>query len=349
MNPSNPQCNVGRRIFRGIAPLSRQEGSVPIAAIPETPPEVPDQSSIPAPRVADAFVLCLVSLAATAAGLAGLGGRGRVLETLVMGLGCIVSFQLGWSRARYAFGLWPLLFLLLEWQYGRLAHETYWSTVALAAGVAVATFAAAYLRCGVDRRTDELGAVLDRLSGHRRLDDLEEALGADMRSVGTLAYELERARRHNHALSVLVIRPDDFDEVAMRFGDDAASQMLHTVAATVGKSLRATDIPLRQQPYDFAVILPETARTEARMVAERIRLAVAAERLEFGPGDVVDLTVSIGVAAFPQDATSNAQMTDALHHALAGAVESGGNRTVMYSVPDGSPPRWGLNRDLARS
>ena len=80
------------------------------------------------------------------------------------------------------------------------------------------------------------------------------------------------------------------------------------------------------------------------MVAERIRLAVYEQRLEFGPGDVVDPTVSVAVAAFPQDATSNTQMDDVLHRALARAVEGGGNRTVMYSVPEGSPRGWGLSQ-----
>ncbi|MDX6477252.1 MAG: two-component system, cell cycle response regulator, partial [Gaiellaceae bacterium] len=113
----------------------------------------------------------------------------------------------------------------------------------------------------------------------------------------------------------------------------------------IGRSLRGTDIPVREQLFDFAVILPETPRQEARIVAERIRLAVCERRLEFGPGDVVDPTVSIGVAAFPQDATTNELMMRALHRALQAAVAAHGNRTMLFSVPTESPAGWGLTRE----
>jgi diguanylate cyclase (GGDEF)-like protein len=285
-------------------------------------------------------------LAATAAGFAGVGGRGRVLDTLLAGVCCVVAFFAGWRRAWLVAAVGVAGFLLVEWNADRLGHNRYWQDVLFSAGVAGATLAAAHLRTAVDARGALMGAALARSASERELDAIDEALGLGKHRAGSLAYELERARRHNHAMSILLVRPDDLDQIAMQYGEDAAVKVMQTVAGVIGGSLRGTDIAARQPPFDFAVILPETSRDEARMVAERIRLTVCEQRLEFGPGDVVDLTVAVGVASFPHDATSNDEMTDVLNRALAGAVESGGNRTILYSVPQDAPAGWGLGRDL---
>ena len=304
-----------------------------------------EEAPRPPRTVAGVFVACLVLLQATSAGLVVAGGRGRVVEILVVGAGCAVSYLVGWRRGRWTAALVPIAFLYLESRYGRLGHARYWEEVALAAGGGGSALASCYLRLTVDRREAHVDAMREQLDERRIVEKIDQRLGADTRRRSTLAYELERARRHNHALSALIIRPDDFDEITLRFGDDAAAATLQAVATSIGRCLRATDIPLREGPFDFAVILPETQREDARLVAERIRLAVAEQRLEFGPGDIVDVTVGIGVASFPHDATSNDQMTGAIHRALHAAVEAGGNRTMLYSVSEDSPAGWGLTRE----
>jgi diguanylate cyclase (GGDEF)-like protein len=268
-----------------------------------------------------------------------------VVETLVVGAGCIATYLFGWRRGRWAAALVPIAFLYFESHYGRLGHAGYWEEVALAAGGGGAALTSCYLRLTVERREAHADAVRARLDERRNVEEIDQRLGTDARRRSTLAYELERARRHNHALSVLIIRPDDFDEITLRFGEDAAAATLQAVATSIGRCLRATDIPVREGLFDFAVILPEAQREDARLVAERIRLAVAGQRLEFGPGDIVDLTVGIGVASFPHDATSNEQMTGAIQRALQAAIEAGGNRTILFSVPEGSPAGWGLKRE----
>lgn len=287
----------------------------------------------------------LVLLQAASVGLVAAGGRGRILEVVVAGAGCVGAYRLGWRRGRWASAVVPLVFLLLESRYGRLGGSRYWEAVALASCAGGAAFASASVRLTLDRREAADDAMRERLAEQRAVAEIDERLGADARRRSTLAYELERARRHNHALSVLIVRPDDFDEITLRFGDDAAATTLQAVATSISRCLRTTDIPVRDGGSDFAVILPEAGRDEARLVAERIRLAVAEQRLEFGPGDLVNLSVTIGVAAFPHDATSNEQMTEAIHRALKAAIASGGNRTMLYSVPEGSPAGWGVTRE----
>jgi diguanylate cyclase (GGDEF)-like protein len=287
----------------------------------------------------------LVLLQAVSATLVVEGGRGRVVEVVVAGIGCVAAYRLGWRRGRWASALVPLVVLLLESRYGRLGGSKYWEGVALAAGTGAAAFAAAAVRLTLDAREAADSALRERLAEQLAVAEIDARLGTDRRRRSTLAYELERARRHNHALSVLMVRADDFDEIMVRFGEDAAASTLQAVATSISRCLRTTDIPVRDGDIDFAVILPEGGREDARLVAERIRLAVAVQRLEFGPGDLVDLSVSIGVASFPHDATSNEQMTEAIRRALHAAIELGGNRTMLYSTPEGSPARWGVTRE----
>ena len=76
-----------------------------------------------------------------------------------------------------------------------------------------------------------------------------------------------------------------------------------------------------------------------------MRLDVGQRRLDFGPGERVDLSVTIGVATFPDDALTNEQLVVAARRAFDAGLRLGGNRTVLASLPDGAPPGWGIPRD----
>jgi diguanylate cyclase (GGDEF)-like protein len=187
----------------------------------------------------------------------------------------------------------------------------------------------------------EQQALRDELERIRATEVLEEKLGGARRA-SALEYELERSRRHNHEVSLLLVRPDAFDELQLRFGEAAATDTLSAVAEAIGVNLRATDVPLRLGTFDFGVILPETPPETARVVGERIRLAVGGQRLAAGGGEEVEISVAIGVATFPNDATSNDELVAAAQRALSSAAERGGNRTVLTSTPRDAPPGWGV-------
>jgi len=161
-------------------------------------------------------------------------------------------------------------------------------------------------------------------------------------SPGSLEYEVLRALRHNHPLSMLVAKPDDIERLARR-GGQALVQLLEAVGRAITQSLRATDIAARQEEHEFWVVLPETSSVSARVVAERIRLGVGGRETEVAPGELVSLSLSIGIAAFPDDALSGDGIVLAAQRALARAVQLGGNRTVMHSVPAGAPSGWGIH------
>jgi diguanylate cyclase (GGDEF)-like protein len=308
--------------------------------------ETPAPLEAPRPDPATGFDAVAVALAlAFATGLALLGGsgRGRAFELVVVGVLALFSYRIGWRAARAAAGAAVVAFGVLELHYGRLgdghlAHELI--ALLLVFGTCLAS---ARARIGRDRLELRLVSAREELERIRAMEVMEEKLGGARRA-SVLEYELERSRRHNHEVSLLLVRPDAFDELTLRFGDAASGQTLNVVAEAIGVNLRATDVPLRLGAFDFGVILPETPSETARVVGERIRLAVAGERLAVGDGEELDITVAIGVATFPHDATSNEDLVAAAQRALNSAADRGGNRTVLTSGPHDAPPGWSVAR-----
>jgi diguanylate cyclase (GGDEF)-like protein len=289
----------------------------------------------------DPIVVALALAFAVSLAILARSGAGRTLELVLVGAAALASYRARWRAARFVAGATAFGFLLLEAHYGRLGGKHLARELIAALLAFGVCLAAARSRIELDRRQARLVAAQDELERIRATEVLEEKLGG-VRKASALEYELERSRRHNHEVSLLLVRPDAFDELTLRFGDAAASETLEAVAEAIGASLRATDVPLRLGTFDFGVILPETPSETARVVGERIRLAVGARRLSFAVDEAVDVSVAIGVATFPTDATSNDDLIASAQRALSTAAERGGNRTVLTSTPRDAPPGWGV-------
>src|SRR5207302_1649067 len=110
-----------------------------------------------------------------------------------------------------------------------------------------------------------------------------------------------------HAFALMVARPDEVPERA-RYGPYGLQRILDRVAATIAEQLRGSDVARRRGRHDFWVILPETPGDSARVVGERIRLALGAHELELAPGALTRLSVSIGIACFPDDGAASADL-----------------------------------------
>jgi diguanylate cyclase (GGDEF)-like protein len=187
-----------------------------------------------------------------------------------------------------------------------------------------------------------LGRGDEALSG----DPLEhEVSGRRRLRAGTLEYEIERARRHDRPLSVLAIVPDDLESLAAEAGD-SLPRLLDVIDGTIEHAVRAIDTVERIGRSRFRVALPGTEPEAGRIVAERIRLQIDATRPEIEPGLVVGVSVSIGISTYPAEGTEVVELEAAAERALARAQELGGNRTVLFSVPAGAPPGWGLRSPL---
>jgi len=305
------------------------------------PTSGPDRDAPPRRRVSDAFVVTALCLVALGVGFIVQGGSGHALALGITGAAVAVAWMTSWRVGSIAAALAALAYVAIEYHYGELGHSRYWATVLFVTLILAAVLASAYARLTVQAREaglERAAAHIDEITSENAL----EHLLSGSRNLTSLEYEIARSRRHNHQFSLLVVRPDEIDDVAMRWENDGVQSVLAVLAETIAAHVRATDVPFRHAAYDFCVLLPETKAVGARVAAERIRLAAQSRRVEFGPGELVDLSVSIGIAAFPEDASTDEELKHGASLALSKAVELGGNRTVLHSVPPDSPPGWGM-------
>jgi diguanylate cyclase (GGDEF)-like protein/PAS domain S-box-containing protein len=114
--------------------------------------------------------------------------------------------------------------------------------------------------------------------------------------------EIERAKRHNRPLSMLLVDIDKFKDFNDTYGHWEGDYVLKKIGEILMKNVREIDMAFRFGGEEFTVILPETKYEDAIIVAERIRKAVAqAVFYPFtldGHPDIVSKTVSIGVTEF---------------------------------------------------
>jgi diguanylate cyclase (GGDEF)-like protein len=160
-------------------------------------------------------------------------------------------------------------------------------------------------------------AVTDGLTGvfnHRRFQE-------------QLQGELIRSERHKRPLGVLMVDVDFFKKVNDSMGHPAGDELLRRLAAVLSTDLRQTDMIARYGGEEFAVILPETTKSEAMQVAERMRQAVE-ERINTGTPWPTRVTVSIGVATFPEDGTTGEAVLTAADQAMYVAKRQGRNRVI---------------------
>lgn len=143
-----------------------------------------------------------------------------------------------------------------------------------------------------------------------------------------LADELVRATRYTKELSLAMLDLDNFKTYNDTIGHQAGDRLLARVARVLREVARGTDHVARYGGEEFAIIFPETPTAEAYQACERIhtRLAQAAG------GSTAAITVSIGLASFPRDATTKEQLIYAADMALLEAKRSGKNQTRLAST-----------------
>ena len=172
--------------------------------------------------------------------------------------------------------------------------------------------------------TDELTDVANR----RYLED-------------RLEMEFERASRFGQSLSVLFLDIDHFKLLNDREGHPAGDQILREVAQLLRHTVRKLDTVARYGGEELVVLLPKTDRSEAMVVAGKIREHVQAEMtgrkvVEGQPGRT--LTVSIGVATYPGDAVDAATLLSRADQALYAAKNAGRNRVEAWGKTAPSAP-----------
>jgi diguanylate cyclase (GGDEF)-like protein len=141
--------------------------------------------------------------------------------------------------------------------------------------------------------------------------------------------EVERSKKFKHNFSFMMIDIDYFKNYNDRYGHLVGDAILRETAATIKESIRQIDLVGRYGGEEFAVILVETAAEQSVFVAERIRKAVEDKHIKVYDEDV-KVTISIGVAAFPEDARNPQDIIERADKALYRAKEAGRNKACLY-------------------
>jgi len=121
----------------------------------------------------------------------------------------------------------------------------------------------------------------------------------------TLVRELQLASRNRQSVAVLFLDLDYFKKFNDAFGHDAGDMVLQSLADLFNKFFRATDICCRFGGEEFAVVLIDSSAEDAYIRAEAFRLEVNSLRLQYKKQPLGPLTVSIGVAAFPDHGSTS--------------------------------------------
>jgi diguanylate cyclase (GGDEF)-like protein len=152
-----------------------------------------------------------------------------------------------------------------------------------------------------------------------------------------LEEHLAQAQRYGKRVSLVLCDIDHFKSVNDTYGHPAGDVVLRGVARTLLKEARATDVVARYGGEEFAVVMPETDGAGALAIAERIRERVKALAFDTGQGRLA-VTLSLGVAAFPDDAARKGDLVERADACLYHAKRSGRDRSVAASSLRAPPP-----------
>ena len=145
-----------------------------------------------------------------------------------------------------------------------------------------------------------------------------------------LSGEISRSRRYNTEFSILFLDLDDFKQVNDTRGHLAGDYVLKKVANLIKKEKREEDVVARYGGEELVIILPETNKVNTIIKAERIRKKIQDMPLEFD-GNIIKISISGGVATFPQDASEPNKLIQCADQALYRAKSEGKNRICLFS------------------
>ena len=136
-----------------------------------------------------------------------------------------------------------------------------------------------------------------------------------------IKYEIERSKRFQHSFSIMMLDIDKFKNFNDQHGHLFGDQILSALAKLLTSSVRASDIVTRYGGDEFVIVLPETIKDQALILAERVRSIVNQHTFK----DNIRLTVSIGLASYPIDSQDVFPLIDRVDHMLYISKSKGGN------------------------
>ena len=149
--------------------------------------------------------------------------------------------------------------------------------------------------------------------------------------IDMLKNELLRARRYNHATSLMVIDIDRFKDINDNFGHDVGDQVIIEVVRISTDMLRKNDVFSRFGGEEFTILLPETTLKTATLIAERLCAKIANTPINTPQKSIV-FTVSTGVTQLETDDDTLEKILKRADVALYQAKQRGRNRVVVFGT-----------------
>jgi diguanylate cyclase (GGDEF)-like protein len=181
------------------------------------------------------------------------------------------------------------------------------SAVARSAGLALEN-------AELHRKTEEL-TIIDELTGIYNYRYFVQKLKEEKR----------RALRYDLPLSLIMVDIDWFKKLNDSYGHEIGNEVLRQLANVIRRCIRDVDIFCRYGGEEFVIILPQTPKSEASHIGERIRSQVEQEIINTGNGNKVKITVSVGVSSFPENGKSHEELVSIADQALYRAKGDGRN------------------------
>ncbi len=147
----------------------------------------------------------------------------------------------------------------------------------------------------------------------------------------TLDREVTRSQRYSHPFSLLVVDIDHFKKYNDTYGHLAGDEALRRLASVFKETIRSSDYAARYGGEEFMIILPEISPEKGVEAAERIRSRVAEQRFE-GEGEPIEVTISVGVASYPESGEDAETVIRNADEALYEAKKRGRNQVILAAA-----------------
>jgi diguanylate cyclase (GGDEF)-like protein len=144
-----------------------------------------------------------------------------------------------------------------------------------------------------------------------------------------LEAELRRAGRKHRRVGTIVVDLDKFHQVNETHGVAAGDAVLREVGARLRARTRREDVVARYGGEEFVIVLPEASLEATTQCAEQVREELRDLRLQIGGRTVGPVTVSVGVAVYPDHGVTSEDLLSAAKQALTQAKSSGRDRVVV--------------------
>ena len=146
-----------------------------------------------------------------------------------------------------------------------------------------------------------------------------------------LRWEVKRCERGGGEFAIAMGDLDNFKSYNDRFGHEAGNEVLQAVGEALEVVGRDQDVPVRYGGEEFVLIMPETSKDDAGRVADRVCRAIA--EMKLSPSDPENsVTISVGVASYPQDASAPEALIRCADRAMYTAKAKGKNQAQLYGA-----------------